>query len=138
MSERLAVAALDGARRRFGTDAVDGLVAAFERGGVDAVQEHPEVGVARALTYFLYTGILPDADGRPDPAQTEIDERDYFEAVLWPVIQAHPRALSGGYFGHWHYPPEDADGSEGDRSNGDGTAGRRAGRRRGGPGGHHG
>lgn len=30
----------------------------------------------------------------------------HFRALLWDVIGAHPPALSGGYFGHWHYPPE--------------------------------
>ncbi len=30
----------------------------------------------------------------------------HFRALLWDVIGAHPPALSGGYFGYWHYPPE--------------------------------
>jgi len=30
----------------------------------------------------------------------------HFRALLWDAIGAHPPALSGGYFGHWHYPPE--------------------------------
>lgn len=30
----------------------------------------------------------------------------HFQALLWGIIGAHPPALSGGYFGHWHYPPE--------------------------------
>jgi hypothetical protein len=113
VSERLAVTALHRSRERFGDDVVDGLLAAFDGGGVDAVQQHQDVGAARALTYFLYTGVLPDASGEPDPRQSEVDEADYFESVLWPVVQAHPRALSGGYFGHWHYPPEEGDGSDG-------------------------
>jgi hypothetical protein len=31
----------------------------------------------------------------------------YFGALLWPVIGAHPPGLSGGYFGHWRYLPDD-------------------------------
>jgi hypothetical protein len=30
----------------------------------------------------------------------------HFRALLWDAIGAHPPALSGGYFGYWHYPPE--------------------------------
>ena len=29
-----------------------------------------------------------------------------FQALIWPTIHAHPLGLSGGYFGYWHYPPE--------------------------------
>ncbi|MFN0007223.1 MAG: hypothetical protein ACKVXR_04885 [Planctomycetota bacterium] len=32
--------------------------------------------------------------------------RQYFGALMWPIIGAHPPALSGGYFGYWKYPPE--------------------------------
>lgn len=31
---------------------------------------------------------------------------EYFSALLWPAIRAHTPGLSGGYFGHWKYPPE--------------------------------
>jgi len=30
----------------------------------------------------------------------------YYRGLLWPTIGAHPPALSGGYFGHWAYPPD--------------------------------
>jgi hypothetical protein len=30
----------------------------------------------------------------------------YYRGLLWPTIRAHPPALSGGYFGHWAYPPD--------------------------------
>jgi Membrane bound FAD containing D-sorbitol dehydrogenase len=30
----------------------------------------------------------------------------YFQGLFWPVIHAHPPALSGGYSGYWAYPPE--------------------------------
>jgi hypothetical protein len=109
VSERLAGAALDRSRRRFGDDVVDQMLEAFAGGGIDALRQGPHDGPARALTYFLYTGVLPDESGRPAPDQTELDEADYFESVMWRAIQAHPRGLSGGYYGHWHYPPEDGD-----------------------------
>jgi hypothetical protein len=30
----------------------------------------------------------------------------YFDSLLWKAIEAHPPAISGGYFGYWRYPPE--------------------------------
>ena len=30
----------------------------------------------------------------------------YFDSLLWRAIEAHPPAVSGGYFGYWRYPPE--------------------------------
>ncbi|WP_165226244.1 sugar dehydrogenase complex small subunit [Aquisphaera insulae] len=37
------------------------------------------------------------AGGRPE---------HYFSGLFWDVISAHPPGLSGGYFGHWTYPPD--------------------------------
>jgi len=48
-------------------------------------------------------------------ASATVDERgvfvfgtlgQYFSSQLWQVIRAHPPGLSGGYMGHWRYPPE--------------------------------
>jgi D-sorbitol dehydrogenase-like protein len=33
-------------------------------------------------------------------------EEQYFGAILWRIVRAHPPALSGGYFGQWTYPPD--------------------------------
>ncbi|MFI5161380.1 MAG: sugar dehydrogenase complex small subunit [Sphingobacteriales bacterium] len=30
----------------------------------------------------------------------------YFDALLWKAVEAHPPAISGGYFGYWRYAPE--------------------------------
>lgn len=30
----------------------------------------------------------------------------YYDALLWRAVEAHPPALSGGYFGYWRYAPE--------------------------------
>jgi hypothetical protein len=113
ISARLAESALAQGRDRFGS-AVDELLQTFARGGLEAVQGSELAGVARALTYFLYTGVLPDADGAETGhsyERGEMSAEDYFESQVWRVVQAHPRALSGGYYGHWHYPPEDDDGA---------------------------
>lgn len=62
--------------------------------------------VAEQLIVLWYSSALMEFDasgqielrfGKPD---------HHFRALLWDVIGAHPPALSGGYFGHWHYPPE--------------------------------
>jgi hypothetical protein len=34
------------------------------------------------------------------------DPNEYFSGLVWTAIRAHPLGLSGGYFGHWKYPPE--------------------------------
>ncbi len=31
---------------------------------------------------------------------------EYFSGLAWSIIGAHPPGLSGGYFGHWRYRPE--------------------------------
>ena len=33
-------------------------------------------------------------------------EEEYYSALLWRAIRAHPPALSGGYYGYWKYEPE--------------------------------
>ena len=30
----------------------------------------------------------------------------YFRGQFWDIVHAHPPGLSGGYFGHWTYPPD--------------------------------
>lgn len=30
----------------------------------------------------------------------------HYEALIWKVAHAHPPGLSGGYYGYWHYKPE--------------------------------
>ncbi|MBD0256276.1 MAG: hypothetical protein ICV83_11205 [Cytophagales bacterium] len=33
-------------------------------------------------------------------------ENEYYSGLIWRAIRAHPLALSGGYYGHWKYEPE--------------------------------
>jgi hypothetical protein len=33
-------------------------------------------------------------------------QEEYFSGLAWTIIGAHPPGLSGGYFGHWRYRPE--------------------------------
>jgi hypothetical protein len=65
--------------------------------------------VRRILDQFR--GLTPDA-GLAAQVQKKIVDDDslrpaeYFSGLAWRIIGAHPPGLSGGYFGHWHYRPE--------------------------------
>jgi hypothetical protein len=112
ISARHCSSVLRRARARFGDASIDSLLTRFGEGGTSAIFADAEIaGHARAIIYCLFTGVLPDAKGEEltaaTPAPDLDDPEDYFEAVLWRVVQAHPPGLSGGYFGHWRYPPED-------------------------------
>jgi hypothetical protein len=58
--------------------------------------------VAEQIVMLWYASATVDANG----VFTFGSPREYFAGQLWPVIQAHPPGLSGGYMGHWRYPPE--------------------------------
>lgn len=100
--DRLASSALAGWRTRAGDASVDGALQAFAEHGLDGVRQALDPDLLRSLVHFLYLGSWPTAD----PAD-ELRPEHHFEALIWRVVQAHPPALSGGYYGHWHYPPED-------------------------------
>ena len=42
-------------------------------------------------------GDVPAVDGHPE---------HYFRGRFWSIVSAHVPGLSGGYFGHWSYPPD--------------------------------
>ena len=56
--------------------------------------------LAKIIIGLWYTGDLPGATASPPT------EDQYFTALMWPIARAHPPGLSGGYFGHWAYPPD--------------------------------
>jgi hypothetical protein len=33
-------------------------------------------------------------------------QEEYFSGLAWKIMGAHVPGLSGGYFGHWHYRPD--------------------------------
>jgi hypothetical protein len=57
---------------------------------------------AKSMTILWFTGLIDGSHGSPGSTQ-----EDYFEALMWPAVGAHPPALSDGYFGHWRYPPDE-------------------------------
>lgn len=58
--------------------------------------------LAKRVTILWFTAQIFDDQGH---GKFETAEQ-YFSALVWPAISAHPLGLSGGYFGHWRYPPE--------------------------------
>jgi hypothetical protein len=56
--------------------------------------------VAKMLVVLWYTGELRSATPSP------LTEEQHFEGVVWNIASAHPPGVSGGYFGHWTYPPD--------------------------------
>jgi hypothetical protein len=64
------------------------------------IEDTPLRELAKVILVLWYTG---DLLGSTTSTPTE-DE--YFGGLLWPVARAHPPGLSGGYFGHWTYPPD--------------------------------
>jgi hypothetical protein len=62
--------------------------------------------VAQQLIVLWYSSALMNIEANK-PVELKFGPPEHhFRALLWDVIAAHPPALSGGYFGHWHYPPE--------------------------------
>ena len=101
--ERLG-AAPEGANLNVLLDAFASIVAAG--GDVDAAITtqimndatlQPLVQVVILLWYLGEIRGQAPQGGRPD---------HYFQGLFWSVISAHPPGLSGGYFGHWTYPPD--------------------------------
>jgi hypothetical protein len=59
--------------------------------------------LARQVIFLWYTSALPSVDGKVWQFGSA---EEYFAALLWPTVRAHVPGLSGGYFGHWKYLPD--------------------------------
>jgi hypothetical protein len=57
-------------------------------------------GVAKMIIVLWYTGDLLSIQ------PSALSEAEYFQGIVWQVAHAHAPGLSGGYFGHWTYPPD--------------------------------
>lgn len=102
LSPRFANAAIGRIRLEYGDDMVQALLHQFANAGADGIAADLTLQPPlRQLLLFLYTGFtqaMGDDSGVPE---------NHFESLMWRAALAHPPGLSGGYFGHWHYPPED-------------------------------
>jgi hypothetical protein len=57
---------------------------------------------ARTVLLLWYIGGIQNAAG--DWEMQSADQ--YYRALVWEAVGAHPPTLSNGYFGHWKYPTE--------------------------------
>src|SRR5262245_3887067 len=53
--------------------------------------------LVKLIVVLWYTGELTNSP---------MSEDEHFQGIVWRVASAHPPGLSGGYFGHWTYPPD--------------------------------
>lgn len=113
LDEELAKLYLERTRQAFGTQVAD-LLDRFKsllsagRDPIRAVREDilpdPVLGpVAQTILLLWYIGGI-QAPGGGDWQMQSADQ--YYRALVWAAIGAHPPTLSNGYFGHWKYPPE--------------------------------
>jgi hypothetical protein len=62
------------------------------------------------IVLLWFTATMQDNMGiQPPPASPNFrygTQEEYFSGLAWKIIGAHPPGLSGGYFGHWRYRPE--------------------------------
>jgi hypothetical protein len=62
-----------------------------------------ELGPAAKVVLLLwYIGGIQNPAGDWEMASAD----QYYRALVWEAIGAHPPTLSNGYYGHWKYPPE--------------------------------
>jgi hypothetical protein len=79
-----------------------GLAAQVQKKIVDDDSLRPAVC---QIVLLWYTSALRD-NLNPAIALRYGNQQEYFSGLAWRIIGAHPPGLSGGYFGHWHYRPE--------------------------------
>ena len=57
------------------------------------------------IVLLWYTSAMQDNLQTPAAMRYGTQE-EYFSGLAWQVIGAHVPGLSGGYFGHWRYRPD--------------------------------
>lgn len=75
------------------------------RNNIMVVVELAKVAREIIMLWYMSGFRSPDENCGEQELGPETPEQ-YFQGLLWPTIRAHPLGLSGGYFGYWHYPPE--------------------------------
>jgi Membrane bound FAD containing D-sorbitol dehydrogenase len=59
------------------------------------------------IILLWYTSAMQDTPDTP-PVLRYGTQEEYFSGLAWQIMGAHVPGLSGGYFGHWRYRPENA------------------------------
>jgi hypothetical protein len=57
------------------------------------------------IILLWYTSAMQDDINNPGAMRYGTQE-EYFSGLAWSLIGAHVPGLSGGYFGHWRYRPD--------------------------------
>ena len=57
------------------------------------------------IILLWYTSAMRDSESSSLTLRFGTQEA-YFSGLVWSLLGAHPPGLSGGYFGHWRYAPE--------------------------------
>jgi hypothetical protein len=68
--------------------------------GDDALRE-----TVSQMILLWYTSALRD-NQNPAIALRYGTQEEYFSGLAWKIMGAHAPGLSGGYFGHWRYRPD--------------------------------
>jgi hypothetical protein len=68
--------------------------------------DHDMQVLSQEIIKLWYTARLTTTNFVTAPVNWVAPQEAYFESLLWKTIEAHPPALSGGYFGYWRYAPE--------------------------------
>jgi hypothetical protein len=74
-----------------------------------ALNEDDLRAAATQMVLLWFTSAMQES-ADPAAALQWGDPDQYFGALVWQLIGAHPPGLSGGYFGHWRYAPENEPG----------------------------
>jgi hypothetical protein len=62
------------------------------------------------IVLLWYTSAVRDSGSDPLVLRYG-SEQEYFGGLVWHILGAHPPGLSGGYFGHWRYRPDNDPGT---------------------------
>jgi len=57
------------------------------------------------IILLWYTSAMQDNSQNPGAMRYGTQE-EYFSGLAWSIMGAHVPGLSGGYFGHWRYRPD--------------------------------
>lgn len=57
------------------------------------------------IILLWYTSAMQDNPDTPTVFRYGTQE-EYFSGLAWSIVGAHVPGLSGGYFGHWRYRPD--------------------------------
>ena len=57
------------------------------------------------IILLWYTSTMQESPNPPNALRYGMQE-EYFSGLVWSTIGGHVPGVSGGYFGHWRYRPE--------------------------------